>query len=136
MTTTDLHDALVAAVRAQLETAKAATPGPWIAADANAESDPSYSPFWTITNDAFHNPPADEDEPWLAVELHTGVEADARHIAANDPATVIRHCERDLRVLERHHGITFDTECGYDGEVWPCLDITDLAAALGVSLDG
>lgn len=58
---------------------QAATPGPWIVDDPN-EGD--HLPFWMVINDAFLNPPADdEDAPWLAVELHTGVEADARLIA-------------------------------------------------------
>jgi hypothetical protein len=66
------------------ERAGAATPGPWQHSDANEGT--MHHPGWMVTNDAFHNPPADEDAPWLAVELHTGVEADAAYIATVDPA--------------------------------------------------
>lgn len=59
---------------------EAAAPGPWTHSDENAGTE--YRPGWVVTNDAFHNPPADDDEPWLAVELHTGTEADAAFIAA------------------------------------------------------
>jgi hypothetical protein len=59
---------------------RAATPGPWQHFDANEGT--GHFPGWMVANDAFHNPPADEDAPWLAVELHTGVEADAALIAA------------------------------------------------------
>lgn len=58
--------------------AAAATPGPWKHGNANEKP---YAPFWMITNEAFHNPGPD-DEEWVAVELHTGVEADAEFIAA------------------------------------------------------
>jgi hypothetical protein len=59
------------------ERAQAATPGPYIVSDVNEGTWPPR-PGWEITNEAFGNPPADEDAPWLAVELHTGMEADAR----------------------------------------------------------
>jgi uncharacterized PurR-regulated membrane protein YhhQ (DUF165 family) len=36
--------------------------------------------MWTVANDAFHNPHG-KDEPWIAVELHTGLRADAEFIA-------------------------------------------------------
>ena len=56
-----------------------ATPGVWEVYNANEGTD--YGPMWCIANDAFHNPPADDNEPWLAVEVHTGRKCDADFIA-------------------------------------------------------
>ena len=67
----------IAEIRARCE---AATPGPWMLADSNKGTE--YPPMWEITNDAFHNPPADEDAPWLAIQLHTGMKADAELVVA------------------------------------------------------
>ena len=65
------------AIRARCE---AATPGPWSAYNANEGTE--YLPAWEVANDAYHNPPADEDAPWIAVHLETGVRDDAEFIAA------------------------------------------------------
>mgnify|MGYP001577030870 CR=1 FL=1 len=74
-------------------------------------------------------------------------DVDNGFIAANDPATVIRHCERDLRILERHRPRA-DGECStclvdvrltYQGyrvayrDGWPCDEINDLAVAYGIN---
>ena len=66
-----------------------------------------------------------------------------RHIAANDPAHVIRACERDLRVLRRHAATDNGECCRYccpgehtrrdDRVPFPCVEITDMA---GVYLPG
>ena len=64
------------AIRARCE---AATPGPWTAYNANEGTE--YQPAWEVANDAFHNPPADEDAPWIAVHLETGIKDDAEFIA-------------------------------------------------------
>lgn len=85
-----------------------------------------------------------EDEADGCPELVRGLRAEGRHIAANDPAHVIRACERDLRVLRRHSpepnpssfedkprcaGCTHEPihspwPCWND---WPCDEITDMA---------
>jgi hypothetical protein len=67
------------------ELVEEAPAGPWAVSDANEGSE--YPPLWMVTNDAFHNPPS-EDEPWLGVEVHTGSRNEAEHIAAFDPHTV------------------------------------------------
>jgi hypothetical protein len=62
-------------------------------------------------------------------------------LVANDPATVIRHCERDLKVLERHQRrvdpsawwLTYCTTCAGSTPRWPCHEILDLADAYAVS---
>jgi hypothetical protein len=67
-------------------------------------------------------------------------DAVAAHLRANDPATVIRHCERDLKVLERHapeeRFAQSGVWCAYCGrtELRDCIDITELAAAYEVEL--
>lgn len=55
----------------------------WRVEDANEGL--SSRPLWMVTNDAFHNPPANDDDPWLAVEVHTGTRATAEHIASWPP---------------------------------------------------
>jgi hypothetical protein len=155
---TDLHATLLAAVEARKARAEAATEGDWFVDDPNDGTD--YRPFWMVINDAFVNPPSDdEDVPWLAVELHTGVEADARHIAAENPAFTLRQVARDLAVLQRHRPLDLterekrkagvvgrDSQrpiCTYewndgDGYVeWfdQCPEITDLADALGIPIN-
>lgn len=65
----------VDSVRKRLE---AAAPGPWEAYDANGGE---QRPMWCVANDAFHNPSADDNEPWIAVEIRTGYRADAELIA-------------------------------------------------------
>lgn len=65
------------------------------------------------------------------------------HILANAPDAVIRHCERDLKILARHN-LCEDYEpgdemycdgCrGYDPP-WPCEQIRDLAEAYGITED-
>lgn len=75
--------------------------------------------------------------------------ADARLIAAvASPEAVIRACEADLRVLERHVPLiaitdlsVFCPRCrrnGWGGGVqpWPCDDIRDLAARYGIEVTG
>ena len=60
--------------------ADVATPGPWEVYDANEDS--GHGPLWCVANDAFHNPPADDNDPWVAVEVHVGGREDAELIAA------------------------------------------------------
>jgi len=143
---TDLHTQLAAKINERLELARAASPGPWQVVDPNEGSD--HFPFWMVVNDAFLNPHLNaEDAPSLDVELHTGCEADARLVAASDPATTIRFCERDLRVLARHSSEQIRLrngdwpapwcsicDCDCNAERWPCPEIRDLADAYRVDL--
>lgn len=69
--------------------AEAACPGPWKAYNGN-EGSVDYGPFWAVANAAFHNPPADDDTPWIAVEIHVGLQADAEFIA---------HARQDIPAL-------------------------------------
>lgn len=97
---------------------------------------------------------------WLGEFLHIRGEVPdeiAQYIGANaDPATVLRHCGRDLAVLERHQPRFIYTganrelpggdaqeciECHVAGEdyddyggfkFWPCDEITDLCSAYGI----
>jgi len=61
----------------------------------------------------------------------------AAHIAANDPATVIRMCERDLKVLKRHQYDDggYCSGCGTDVDPLPCPEVRDLAEAYEVSVE-
>lgn len=124
----DLHTRLLAAVQQRMDVAGSATSGPW-----------------------------NNDDPMSSDGVYAPAVANATHIAANDPATVLRHCERDLKVLERHgqieqrnwsaqRGTFTEPACVHceltsnDGDPlyrdWPCDEVLDLAAAYGVDVDG
>ncbi|MFC8827664.1 DUF6221 family protein [Streptomyces sp. NPDC057137] len=61
----------------------------------------------------------------------------ARHVAAHDPARVLRDVDAKRRVLARHAlspavgdpELPWDNrdDCQWDGEDWPCPDLLDLA---------
>jgi hypothetical protein len=83
---------------------------------------------------------------WDSAHAPGRAEDNVAHIAANDPASVIRRCERDLRVLDRHTPDRLpvnpafwsceacSVEAGdYVNFVdWPCPEIVDLAYDLGI----
>lgn len=63
----------------------------------------------------------------------------AEHIAAHDPAAVLRHCERDLKVLGRHYRMPQHPTrwCRWCLDApWPCVEIRDLAEAYGIEVHG
>jgi len=63
----------------------------------------------------------------------------AEHIAANDPASVLRRCAADRKLLELHaqdslpNGIDLDEcrTCGGVNEPWPCPTLLTLAEGYG-----
>lgn len=80
----------------------------------------------------------------ITERLQLARRAEGRHIATNDPAFVIRACERDLRVLRRHspepNPSSFEDKPRCAGcthypldspwpcfNDWPCDEITDMA---------
>ena len=76
----------------------------WQVEDANEGTE--YHPLWMVTNDAFHNPSANDDEPWLAVEVHTGTKATAEHIASWHPAVALAVADWLDQAAQAHfHGI-------------------------------
>lgn len=136
---TTLHDRLVSAVTERLELARTATRKRWVSYDGKYGCEGIVDVF--------------------AVHLHHRAggygaqpgRADVAHMVANQPSVIIRACEADLRRLERHrplecsndrcpHGMwcvgcdpDFDYACAE--RPWPCSEITDLAASLGVAID-
>ncbi|WP_217178488.1 DUF6221 family protein [Streptomyces sp. AC495_CC817] len=62
----------------------------------------------------------------------------AQHVALHDPVRVLREVEAKRRVLERHALSPAEgdperpwddhDDCQYDGELWPCDDLLDLAS--------
>lgn len=141
----DLHTRLLAAVQQRMDVAGSATSGPW------NNDDP-------MSSDGVYAPAVDGYVADCGYErMGPFAVANATHIAANDPATVLRHCERDLKVLERHgqieqrnwsaqRGTFTEPACVHceltsnDGDPlyrdWPCDEVLDLAAAYGVDVDG
>jgi hypothetical protein len=128
-----LHARLIGAIGARLALAQAATEGPWqvlVRSTGIRSSDP-YT---------FLRRP---DSAIIAERHNGGTITDMNHIAANDPAHIIRHCQRDLKVLQRHRPISVssnDTQrpiCaaewgdgdGYVMWIDECPEIVDLAQA-------
>ena len=68
--------------------AEAATQGPWGVYDANEGMSPPR-PYWSVANDEFHNPTNYDALAIIDISVNYGVKADAAHIAAFDPPTVI-----------------------------------------------
>jgi hypothetical protein len=124
---TDLHAQLDAAVRARLDNAKAAARfgADWIAS--------FYSDEWRVRTKGGRELVAD-------ISAHDEVAGDvARHIAGNDPWTIQRHCERDLRLLGKYPtcdgcypGEGHEPYCHRCAEFKPCSHERDLAIAYGL----
>lgn len=86
----DLHSRLKAAVEERLAVARAAGGRSWLVVDVPPFTDPLLLA-------------QDGDGDTLTTLGTVDVDMPARsHLSANDPARIIRDCERDLRALERH----------------------------------
>jgi hypothetical protein len=116
VTPAELHAWLVARWQEKLDTARAATPGPWEALAQNSDGQ----------NTVLSRGPRDGEKAtgtfkavWLEVQSHDGnwninldrQTADADHIAAFDPAFAIAVCEATLRRLERHRPLLDTRGC-------------------------
>jgi hypothetical protein len=146
-----LHERLEAAIRERLAVAQAATPGPWRVGDWNATYGTAEEEISVIehapTLGAFPAVRQRGDELTLVLQLQDGfvdeVQPNLIFITANDPARIIRDCERDLRLLERHVQSPAFTEkpvcraCRRPGymmaQLWPCPEITDMADAYAIA---
>lgn len=118
-----LYERLLAAVAERRRLAQEATPGPWT---VNEGDDYHCVEHLGDGHSVAEVQPCDD---------HPGrVAPDATFIAANDPARILRACDRDAKVLQRHApkkplgnwiGCIFcDDE---RAEAWPCDDARDLA---------
>ena len=135
----DLHDRIRAAIEARRERARAAatdSAAEWYRYERYVEAKHPHPQIFDA-----------DEEPvlWLAMD---GTQAVMDHIAAEDPAAVLRHVARDLKVLERHKQVVAEgwgkdalvcesTWMASDGWPidWPCDDIRDLAEAYGVEIE-
>jgi hypothetical protein len=95
-TTADLHERLRAAITQRLETAEAC--------GVVGGTD------WTLSLDPDQSYALTDDVGWTVASGYMNP-VTAAFIAANPPATVIRHCHRDLAVLDRHRP-TRETSAG------------------------
>ena len=124
---TTLHERIEAAVRERMAVAQAATPGPW-SVDDHTYAETIY---------------AGDDHTAVIAGGRWGGEAsvfhsteDAIHIAANDPARILRDCERDLKVLERHapaYEIPGRWVCRSRCKPVPCPELVEMAEAYGIT---
>jgi hypothetical protein len=114
----DLHDWITQQIDHSEAIALAATAGPWHVTEYN----------WQTDFDAgIGTSPGEVDIVGHGYE-GGGVERveDARHIAAHDPAAVLRRCAADRKILEHHSpigggwpGHYVCAGCGYDGGYCP-----------------
>lgn len=145
----DLHTRLRETIEGLLTTARAATPGPWRCNPAKAWHLPDDLPLRRNGEEFVAAGPTNVPICVAAIGPadHEQSMANARHIVAWDPVTVIRHCERDLRVLERHRAQFFagddaerfgaDPWCGVcrtKGN-WPCRELREMAVAYALATE-
>lgn len=133
---TDLTKAITEALDQAERLARGASPGPWRHVGRNM-IEPA-APIEVTEADWGR-----DGHTLMFVHANEGQGAwsvpDVAHIAANDPATVLRAVAADRRVLERHAPCgRFDHNdlsghCGVCWKRWPCEDIRDLADRLGVT---
>lgn len=137
----DLHSRIATEIDRRLAVARAATPGPW-------ERIWAFSTHFVVPGPGVEGFTAGVN----VSRLKPTQQADAEHIALNDPADSIRRLEAASRVLNRHRNDLGDcTTCcdqvddeDSDGNrysipstvSWPCADILDLAASLGLDTEG
>jgi hypothetical protein len=120
---TDLAARLRAVVEERLAVARAATPGPW-------DLGIVYGTVMRVNG--------------ATVVRMGSSEANAEHIALNDPADVILACEHALWVLDQHRWVAPRVNCGCDQAMcscgehvpWPCEDLQRLATRYRVEVDG
>jgi len=128
---TDLHGQIRAAIEARRGRAQAAGTGSaaeWYRYERYVEAKHPHPQIFDA-----------DEEPvlWLAMD---GTQAVMDHIAAEDPATVLRHCDEDLDVLERHalDGMDHCSSCFWqDGEhyflySYSCPEALSLARRYGI----
>lgn len=127
---TDIHDKIKSEVERRLAIARAATPGPWMAATHTGRKD-GVSLVGATANRGTGRA--------VAVFADSNVyqrAADAEHAALHDPADAIRRYTHALAILDRHPLCSDDACAGGDchrcAEFMPCDPITDLATSLGL----
>lgn len=142
----DLHDRILAAVEAREKIANAATGPRWTSngsweirtpPSGSRDRNPDGPDWYQIVRAPESDPREDIHEFKLRLWANT------THIAANDPFTVLRHCARDRKVLERHardermsRFCFWCSEDGYDpiNVEYPCVEVRELAELYEVAL--
>jgi hypothetical protein len=124
---TTLHERIEAAVRERMAVAQAATPGPW--------SVDNHTYAETITaGDGYTEVIAGGRWGGEASVFHST--EDAIHIAANDPARILRDCAEDLAALGRHRPDEHRQHCFAcpSGIDWrKCPEVLSLARRYGIT---
>lgn len=130
----DLHGWITQQIDTMETVASAATPGPWITPD----HDDQVGMLEVRT--------AHEADIMIGYVADVAT-ADAHHIALNDPATVLRRCAADRKILERHRlnpdvhyepackgcGTYGDQELSEVDNLNECPELLDLGYAHGLT---
>lgn len=136
----DLAARILAAIELVELAASAATAGPW----RHNPNKHWRKPGTCSYEEAVFTGPAGADATCVAgtgPSDHPQAMADARHIALNDPPTVLGRCAADRGVVARHQPEAraegrlsgFCVHCGWR---WPCPDLRGVADAYGLTEDG
>jgi hypothetical protein len=125
---TDVAAQILARITALEDVARAATPGAWSGECVGSEGYRIYAP---------PSPTGRKSRRVTATVTYEDFDtckADAAHIAANDPAHVLRLCAA-LETIAKLHAYDADFEgCGHCRmDRWPCPTLSALAGVWGVS---
>lgn len=135
----DIHDKIRSELERRLAIARAASPGPWMAATHTGRKD-GVSLVGRV----------EDRGTGKAVAVFAGADVhqranDAEHTALHDPADSIRRYEYAQKVLTRHAtkavwngGDLLHYRCDFCGRIESpaCDDVADLAESLGIDTGG
>ncbi len=141
----DLHSRLRSTITERLETARAATPGPWTTPGPDSVAPwMVYDADWCVATASAY----DHDNPLGRPRgpAYIDPDANAAHIATNDPASMISLYEGLLRIVDEHSPREVRNRVDRWGNpmvacdsCWrqhPCPTLSILADSLGVDTGG
>lgn len=76
---------------------------------------------------------------YMTFETDRGAPLAVAHVLRHDPASVLRRCAADRKLVQRHKPVT-DADgngeyCFHCAETWPCPDLLDRAEAYGLPIE-
>ena len=127
---TTLAARVLEAIEAAVRVANSASGGPWTIRNLGRHDQAA------VVADTGERTPVGLPVGPLGADLHTAkAVADARHIAHNDPAAVLRRCAADRRIVETYLAICEAPEIHADAFAAMTSVLKDLAEGYGVPLE-